>query len=471
VDIQSLVIVTVFALSAALVSTIVGTAAVWAALFRPYFLVLLYLLVFFTFSRSTFGLAEGVTSTVYSRGSGVLLVPLLVWALWGLMAVSLFRSKLLPIPAVQCNLRPWIVAFFLLFLGHVGVGVLLDIPLQEIFSGIGNIANMGFLTLLIVRTVDSKKALELLISLGLMVIAAREVFGIVRFLFCGGDPANPYDLYQQTGSKITFFDINDSLLACIAAAYCCFRLIHDQDSLSRWQRWFFAGLILLGAAIIVFSFRRTNWGGMALVGALIVLLTPAGKRFLVGVPIVAVAGAGLAILYFERLAIVWQRAHIGWSALYYDLVEGGYGQASLRALELQLGWEAFLDKPIFGQGSWGRFAAYSGFGESWHGGAGAYSFVHSGVIHVLFKSGLVGFAIVAGLLCSFAVFVRRAYPLLEPRYRAVLVMGAAGVLFMVPDLIFGPIFTELRTTQLVGFCLALPYVAYHVARQPDKRTS
>src|SRR5438128_2469651 len=100
---------------------------------------------------------------------------------------------------------------------------------------------------------------------------------------------------------------------------------------------------------------------MALVGALIVLLAPAGKRLLVSTPIVAVVIAGLGVLFFKRLALVWERAHIGWSALYYDLVGGEYGQASLRALELQLGWEAFLEKPIFGQGSWGRFAAYSGF--------------------------------------------------------------------------------------------------------------
>jgi hypothetical protein len=471
VEIQSLAIATALPLLVAVGSTIVGTAFVWAGLFRPYFLVFLYLLGFFIFTQYTWIGSTERTLPIYSRGSGVLIFPLLTWALWGLCAITLLGNKLLRVPVVQCNLRPWIVAFFLLSLGHVGVGILLGIPVRDIVWGIGHITNMGLLALLIVRTVDSRKALELLISSGLIVIAAREVFGIVRFLFFGGDPANPYDLYQHTGSKITFFEANDSLLACIAAAYCCFRLTHDYDSLSRWQKWFFTGLILLGTAIIVFSYRRTNWGGMALVGALIVLLAPAGKRFLVSTPIVAVVIAGLGVLFFKRLALVWERAHIGWSALYYDLVGGAYGQASLRALELQLGWEAFLEKPIFGQGSWGRFAAYSGFGEFWHGGEGAYGYVHSGVIHVLFKSGLVGFALVAGLLVSFVVFVKRAYPLLEPRYRAVLVMGAAGVLFMVPDLLFGPIFTEMRTTQLIGFCLALPYVAYHVARPLDKRTS
>jgi len=470
VEIQSLVIAIGLSLLVALGSTVIGTLAIWAGLFRPYFLVFLYLLVFFIFSQNTFGLAvQTQASYIYGRGSGVLLFPLLTWALWCLVGISLLRNMLIRIPAVQFNLQPWIVAFFLLFLGHVGVGILLGVPAQDIVWGIGHITNMGLLTLLIVRTVDSRKALEVLISSGLIVIAARELFGIGRFLFFGGDPANPYDNYQHTGSRLTFFDINDSLLACIAATYCCFRLIHDYDSLSRWQKWFFTGLILFGTAIIVFSFRRTAWGGMALVGALMVMLAPARKRFVVSVPVITVLGAGLGILFFNRLAIVWERAHIGWSALYYDLVGGAYGQDSMRALELQLGWEAFLDKPIFGQGSWGKFAAFSGIG--WQSGDGAYGFVHSGVIHVLFKSGLVGFALVAGLLISFVVFVKRTYPLLEPRYRAVLMMGAAGVLFMVPDLLFGTPFVQMRTTQLIGMCLALPYVAYHVTRPLDKRIS
>jgi O-antigen ligase len=171
------------------------------------------------------------------------------------------------------------------------------------------------------------------------------------------------------------------------------------------------------------------------------------------------------MLMIKRLSVAWEHAGVGWSALYYDLVGGAhYGQASLRALELKLGWEAYLASPIFGQGPWGRFEGYSTFGESWHGGEGAFGFVHSGLLHVLFKSGLVGFALLCGLLGSFVWFVRRAYPALEPRGRAVLVMGAAGVLFMLPDICFGTPFIQVRTTQLLGLCLALPYIAHHLRK-------
>jgi hypothetical protein len=44
-------------------------------------------------------------------------------------------------------------------------------------------------------------------------------------------------------------------------------------------------------------------------------------------------------------------------------------------------------------------------------------------------------------------------------------MGAAGVLFMLPDILFGTPFIQVRTTQLLGFCMALPYIAYNVVRQ------
>jgi hypothetical protein len=48
-------------------------------------------------------------------------------------------------------------------------------------------------------------------------------------------------------------------------------------------------------------------------------------------------------------------------------------------------------------------------------------------------------------------------------------MGTAGVLFMMPDIFFGTPFIQQRTTQLLGFCLALPYVAYNVMRCAERK--
>jgi len=449
-----------------LASAASATALVWAGFFRTHFLVITYLLVYFVFSQNTFGATE-VFVSIYNRGGGMLFFSWLTWTLWALGGLALARDKLLGAKTAPCAMRPWIFGFVVLFLVHAAVGFALGLPAKDAFSGQGliHIANMGLLALLLLRTVSTRKALELLVSTALVVIAARALFGLVRYFFFGGDPVNPYDIRQYApGAKLTFFDINDSLIACIGAAYCGYRLLHEK--LSRLEKHLYVALILVAVAVIVLSLRRTAWGGMALASALVVALAPAGKRMAVGVPMAGFLAAGLAMLMVKRLSVAWEHAGVGWSALYYDLVGGAhYGQASLRALELKLGWEAYLASPIFGQGPWGRFEGYSGFGESWHGGEGAFGFVHSGVLHVLFKSGLVGFVLLCGLLASFVWSVKRVYPALDSRARAVLVMGAAGVLFMLPDILFGTPFIQVRTTQLLGFCMALPYIAYNVGRQ------
>src|SRR5690606_16195204 len=159
--------------------------------------------------------------------------------------------------------------------------------------------------------------------------------------FFGGDPVNPYDsIYDAPGTKLVFFDINDGLLACIAAAYAGFRLLHEPQSLGRVRKWFFAGLIVLGTFVVIFSLRRTGWGGLVLVGALLTWLAPPGKRLMPAILMLAVLCGGLFVLYFGRLSAAWDRTDIGWGAIYYDLVRGSrYGEVSLRTLELKLAWE------------------------------------------------------------------------------------------------------------------------------------
>jgi hypothetical protein len=470
--IQGIALALALAAAATLAAAAGATLTLWAGFFRTHLLVVAYVAVLLTFAQSTVG-AKEVFVPIYNRGTGVLFFSWLLWMLLALSALALVRDQLLGKATAPCSLRPWIAGFALLFLGQSAVGIALGLGARASMDALGllNIAAMGMLTLLLLRTIDSRKALDFLVTCALALIAARQLFGIARYLFFGGDPVNPYDnIYDARGAKLVFFDINDSLLACMAGAYYAFRLLHEPRELGQARKWLFAGLILLGAGVVVFSLRRTGWGGMALVCALLVWLAPRGKRAALGTLIGIVLCAGLFVLYFDRLAISWDRADVGMGAFYSDLVRGkNYGQSSLRALELELAWQAFLDSPIFGQGAWGRFAAYSGFGREWHGGEAAFGYVHSAVLHILFKAGLIGFALFCGLVVAFLRFVKRSYRLVEPRYRAVLVMGAAGLLFLLPDFLFGTPLVELRTTQLIGLCLALPYVAYNVSARAGAR--
>ena len=65
-------------------------------------------------------------------------------------------------------------------------------------------------------------------------------------------------------------------------------------------------------------------------------------------------------------------------------------------------------------------------------------------------------AVVAQFAVLDDIFAR--YPILT------LIHIIPGVLFMLPDILFGTPFIQVRTTQLLGFCLALPYVAANVGK-------
>jgi hypothetical protein len=53
----------------------------------------------------------------------------------------------------------------------------------------------------------------------------------------------------------------------------------------------------------------------------------------------------------------------------------------------------------------------------------------------------------------------------SPEVLGVATAGAAGLAFMLPDLLVGTPFPQVRTTQMLAICLALPYVAMAVCRE------
>jgi hypothetical protein len=57
---------------------------------------------------------------------------------------------------------------------------------------------------------------------------------------------------------------------------------------------------------------------------------------------------------------------------------------------------------------------------------------------------------------------------IDPALQPIAIAGVAGLLFMVPDMIIGTPIPQVRTMQMLALCLALPYLAYGVTRQPQK---
>jgi hypothetical protein len=90
--------------------------------------------------------------------------------------------------------------------------------------------------------------------------------------------------------------------------------------------------------------------------------------------------------------------------------------------------------------------------------------MHSGVLHIMLKTGLLGVALMLVVMGLYLRFVFRSRPAMPAAWQGVLWMGFAGALFMLPTWLIGTPVIEYRTMQLMALCLALPYLAVAAAK-------
>jgi hypothetical protein len=212
---------------------------------------------------------------------------------------------------------------------------------------------------------------------------------------------------------------------------------------------------------IVLSYRRTAWIGFMLAFLVIMMRFPMRRRIQLAVLGLPVVGAGLLYAAVKRLSQTKGAAH-GVSSLFYDMESRRFGAESERVLELKLAMADFLSHIVTGIGSWGRYFGYQQI--SWQASPEGGQFLHSGVLHVALKTGLLGLALVAGTIWAFTAFARRALRGLPPEQLALATAGVAGIAFMLPDFLVGTPIPQVRTTQMLAVCLALPYVAMAVCQ-------
>ena len=433
------------------------------ALKAPWIVMLPFLTVLFWLSANRFGqLDVDSGASLINRGAGVLLFPALLWSMlvalaWTRLGAAL-RKHAAPPPMVP--LTPWFAGWALLLLAHVVVGTLFDVPVRQTLSPAGFSLVVWLWVLIAVmvasvtRPTDARRLLWFIIMMGL----ARALYGLARFAAFGGDPANAYANRQGLTLKLTFFDINDSLLCVLSICLALVMLYRDVPARGwfGWQKMLLWAAVALPALCVVLSFRRTAWVGMVLALGFVLLQLPARVRWRLVLMAMPVMLVGIGYAAWKRLSQI----RGGSGGFLYDFEARAVGAESLRVLELKLAWQSFLDSPIFGVGSWGGYKGWQSI--SWQhefGEGGGGTFLHSGVLHLALKTGLIGLVLLAGTAIAFILAWRRMRNTLPPAALPLAVAGVAGVLFMMPDWLIGTPIPQVRTMMMLGLCLSLPFVA------------
>jgi hypothetical protein len=445
---------------AVLALAVLAVAGIGAGVVWPRILAYGYLIVFFFNNSTSYGsLATLSTPGIYSRGSGVLYFPLLMWCMLGAWCVARVSASFQRFSAPPCNVRAWFLAWFLLLGAHIAAGMLNRVTLTDVLapSGFSNIVWMGPLVSLMLLSFRTREhALELSRFI-LLAGLGRALFGLARWAVLGGDPNNVYANMNDIKIKLTFFDINDSLVCTVAFAIAAVNLFQASKH-ARSRFWTMVDWATLGATAvcIVLSYRRTAWIGFVLAFLVIMMRFPVQRRMQWLVFAMPLVGAGLLMAALRRLGQTKGAAH-GLSSLFYDMESRRFGAESERVLELKLALADFIAHPLTGIGSWGR---YNGFQHiSWQSGQDGGLFLHSGILHIALKAGLPGLILLCGTIWAFVALVRYALRVLSPDLLGLATAGAAGLAFMLPDLLVGTPFPQVRTTQMLAICLALPYVA------------
>ena len=438
----------------------VGIAAFGGAVIgRPIVPLLLYISIFFVFAQSSYGSLEIERSNpVYARGTGQVFFPLLYWGLllilaWTWLGRAFSHEKSSPMPAVL----GWLLAWLGLLVAHVVVGALTGVEIADALSASGfvGVVWMAPLVLLMVWAGASRKPVSLGLLTRLLVLAAlaKAAFGLGRWAFFGGDPANIYANAEKLSIRLTYFDIADNLVCVLGmAAALSLLLVKRSDKRSAPWNWIYIFTVVASLACIMLSYRRTAWGGVVLVMIYFFMRMQARWRvpvLMVGVPLLLV---GLGIVIGQRLN--WRAGANPFDKFFFDLVSSGSGAQGTRVLELRLAWEAFTSSPIVGIGSWGKYASSKLI--PWQDPASAGGFLHSGLLHLTMKAGLVGLFLTGGLLWAFVRQARSVAAASTAEARALVMAGVAGLLFMTPDFLFGTPIGQVRTMQLVALCLGLP---------------
>ena len=453
---------------AAMLALVLGrrTAGWWVAA---------YYVLLFSIPNNSFGLLNPLQDrNFYSRGTGTFYFSAINVLLFGLAIQAFFARRFAqPLP-VRHNLGLPALLIGLVMVGNVLV--FSQMPHVRWFQLIGTSGLLHFVNFMLAFYVlvnalrapdDLRRFVNLLLACGVL----RGLWGLVRFAALGGDPANFYNNFQHIDVRITFFDINDSLLATMVLFVVLWRLATGEVQ-RFWPRVGMWAVVALELFIVVFSYRRTAWGGLALAALLLAFSLRGRWRWCL---LASYVGVGLPLLVYKMLLRGGSKASGGslLERMLPDVVQGGqFSFTTGRFAELYAAWLTLRHDWVLGLGAWGQYDGFRFSELAWH--RGDFSWMHSGVLHVWLKFGVLGVAIVFAAAWLYGRFIWAQQRGTASGPRGLVLLGAAGALFLLPTLLIGTPLIEFRTMQLLALCVALPYLAWATAQpagqQPPLRT-
>lgn len=447
---------------AIVIAILTGVVVSFAAtLVWPRYVMLLFLGIFILFPNEGGWAMKDPSAAfnVYEKGRAYLFFPVLQVYLWGLWLGVQLRFGFSRERGFPSSLKWWFIGFAVLIFCHVVLAPAFDRHVLEALvpSGLVNIISMGMAFSLMLQLFTTEKDIESLERWFLVLFTGRMLWGAVRFLALGGDPMNVYDTRENIPVRVTFFDINDNLLACAALFLSAWRLAQAPEGRAYALRGFYVLVVLLALVTLLLSFRRTVWIGLLLATAL--LLTSRQWPHRVATLAGAVALGVPALLYVAYNRFI-DAAQSGGSLLvrfFPDVTRrGSLSFETGRFAELTAMLRSIGDNWAWGLGAWGEFDGRFYADIAYH--QGNYSYVHSGFGHIYLKAGLIGLVLLFGLLWTYGAFVIRHRHQLHERLHPIFEGAVAATVFSLPAFAGGTYVIELRSMVLLGVVMALPFL-------------
>jgi O-antigen ligase len=431
--------------------------AVGGVLARPVWVATgLILVVCVATQPSSYGMTDiTLLSKIYALGMNTFYLSLFEIGLLLIWVCTLF---LIPRPTFPLKQDMWHKIFIAYALLALMMLLFVMADRSEVFSDewLMNFDKFTFVTLLwqgifvyiCTKCLSTRRDMRTLMVAMVTTITLNHVWGLFRYAVLGGDPQNAYASLEKLALKITFWDINDSVMAAFLIGYGLFRFLAEPQRSVKLKS-LDIGLILLAVASIALSARRTAQGGLvfALLGTLICL--PKGKR---GVVILV-----MALSIPVALIATAQRSSGSGSVIDKVMLDVKSSKVddprNSRFYEWKRAWASIQESPWIGLGPKGAFRVIDDTGLEYH--RHNFGFMHSGFGHILLKTGFIGLSLYLFILGVLIYNVKRTWAGLPNAVRPACVGAVASLFASLPNFTVGTPLVEIRTMLCMGVMMSI----------------